>query len=161
MQRRSISRTVIGLATAVILASACATTERATAPGEFRDGGFTSVLGSAIKAPGLETVFFDYDRSAIRSDARPTIGSNAAAIEEHPEWKEIILEGHCDERGSEEYNMALGERRAGAVKRYLVNLGIPASRITTLTFGESRPAMPGQDESNWRYNRRVEFGLPR
>ena len=69
----------------------------------------------------------------------------------------ITIEGHCDERGSEEYNLALGERRASGVKRYLVDLGVPASRLRTVSFGEAKPAVVGHDESAWRYNRRAEF----
>ena len=69
----------------------------------------------------------------------------------------VVIEGNTDERGSEEYNLALGERRADTVKRYLVDLGVPSARLSTVSFGESRPAVQGHDESAWRYNRRVEF----
>ena len=69
----------------------------------------------------------------------------------------MTIEGHCDERGSEEYNLALGERRANAVKRYMVDLGVPSSQLRTVSFGEAKPAVVGHDESAWRYNRRTEF----
>ena len=69
----------------------------------------------------------------------------------------ITIEGHCDERGSEEYNLALGERRANGVKRYLVDLGVPSSRLRTVSFGEVKPSVMGHDESAWRHNRRSDF----
>ncbi len=79
----------------------------------------------------------------------------------HPEWKTITLEGHTDERGTEEYNLALGERRANAVMQYLVDLGVPTGRMITVSFGEGSPAVQGHDESAWRWNRRVEFKVSR
>ena len=103
----------------------------------------------------LHTVYFDYDSYEIRSDARPMLRSNAEAVSESSGV--ITVEGHCDERGSEEYNLALGERRANAVKRYLVDLGVPSSKIRTVSFGEDRPAVAGHTESAWRYNRRTDF----
>ena len=69
----------------------------------------------------------------------------------------MTVEGHCDERGSTEYNLALGERRANAVKRYLVDLGVPSNSLRTVSFGEERAAVQGHDESAWRYNRRADF----
>jgi peptidoglycan-associated lipoprotein len=79
----------------------------------------------------------------------------------HSEWKTITLEGHTDERGSEEYNLALGERRANAAMQYLVDLGVPTGRMITVSFGEGSPAVQGHDESAWRWNRRVEFKVSR
>ena len=83
--------------------------------------------------------------------------NNASVIKENADWGKITVEGNTDERGSEEYNLALGERRATAVKRYLVDLGVPGSRLRTVSFGEAKPAVPGHDESAWRYNRRSDF----
>ena len=103
----------------------------------------------------LETVYFDFDRSEIRASARPKLRDNASAIRSFD--GQIILEGNTDERGTEEYNLALGERRAEAVKRYLVDLGVPGAQLRTVSFGEDRPAVQGHDESAWRYNRRVDF----
>jgi peptidoglycan-associated lipoprotein len=105
----------------------------------------------------LGTVYFDFDRYDIRPDARPILRTNADAITEVP--SSITIEGYCDERGSEEYNLALGERRASSVKRYLVDLGIPSARLRTVSYGEAKPAVLGHDESAWRYNRRAEFVL--
>ncbi len=103
----------------------------------------------------LDTIYFDFDRYDIRSDARPVLRSNASVISDFDGT--VTIEGHCDERGTEEYNLALGERRANATKRYLVDLGVPASRLRTVSYGESRPAVQGHDESAWRYNRRAQF----
>ena len=117
--------------------------------------------GEPEKVRELATIYFDLDSSAIRSDARATLQANSGAIQNNREWRSIILEGHTDDRGSEEYNLALGERRANATRQYLVDLGVPASRLQVVTFGESAPAVQGHDESAWRWNRRVEFRVTR
>jgi peptidoglycan-associated lipoprotein len=125
---------------------------------EFDDGSLddgSSVSTSAISA--LETVYFDFDKSSIRSDSAGVLRSNAGVIKENAGWGQLTIEGNTDERGSEEYNLALGEQRAMAVKRYLVDLGVPESRLRTVSFGEAKPAVPGHDESAWRYNRRSDF----
>jgi peptidoglycan-associated lipoprotein len=108
-------------------------------------------------APALDPVYFDTDEYKLRPDAREALKARAKLLAQHPEWGIVTIQGHCDERGSEEYNLALGERRAAAVKRYLVDLGVPASRLATVTFGENRPAVFGHDESSWRLNRRSEL----
>ena len=110
-----------------------------------------------VSVPELEAVYFDYDRSNVRSDQAPTLRSNSQAINDHSEWQTVVIEGHCDERGSEEYNLALGERRAASVKSYLTNLGLSGSRMDTVSFGESKPSVQGHDESAWKWNRRGEF----
>ncbi len=106
--------------------------------------------------PVLKTVYFDTDKWDIRPDQRATMRDNAAVLEAHPGLK-VIIEGHCDERQTNEYNMVLGLRRAESAKRYLVNLGIDPSRLTTVSYGEERPVAFGHDESSWWQNRRVEF----
>jgi len=103
----------------------------------------------------LGVVYFDYDSAVLRSDATGTLKKNAAAMRASPDAT-VTLEGHCDERGSEEYNLALGERRAEAVRKYLVDLGVPASRLRVVSFGEAKPAVMGHDEAAWKWNRRVE-----
>ena len=123
---------------------------------EFEEGAVTP-SAETTPMPDLGTVYFDFDRYDIRADQKPTLRANAEKILANKGGGVITLEGHCDERGSEEYNLALGERRADAVKRYLVDLGVPASRLRTVSFGEAKPAVVGHDESAWRYNRRVEF----
>lgn len=127
---------------------------------EFDDGGAGASSGSgtrSISLSELQTIYFDYDRYAIRSDSKAALTSNAGAIKSNVSWGVVTIEGHCDERGSEEYNLALGERRANAVRRYLIDLGVEGSRLRTVSFGEARPAVPGHDENAWRYNRRSEF----
>ncbi len=116
----------------------------------------TPRIGDGEPAGNVATIYFDYNRSEIRPDARNLLRSNASAIG-MGDGGRITVEGHCDERGSTEYNLALGERRANAVKRYLVDLGVPSSRLRTVSFGEDRPAVQGHDESAWRYNRRADF----
>jgi len=100
------------------------------------------------------------DPAALRTAARAILDANADILRRYPSWV-VTIEGHCDERGSEEYNLALGERRAEQVKRYLVDLGVPASKLDTVSFGESKPATQGHDESAWRWNRRTEFKVSR
>ncbi len=106
-------------------------------------------------------MYFDFDMALVRDDQKPTIQSNASEIQNRNDWRRVTLQGYCDERGSEEYNLALGERRANSVKRYLETLGVPASRLDTVSFGEADPAVPGHDESAWRWNRRVQFHVTR
>jgi peptidoglycan-associated lipoprotein len=122
---------------------------------EFSDDGGSAPAAAETPVAGLETVYFDYDQSVIRDDQRATLGNNANAIKGMSLAK-VTVEGHCDERGSDEYNLALGERRANAVKQYLADSGVAAT-IDTVSYGESRPAVQGSDESAWRMNRRAEF----
>ncbi len=104
----------------------------------------------------FQTVYFDFDKSAIRSDQRAVLTRNAQLLNQYKTVR-IRLEGHCDERGTEEYNMALGQRRADAVERFLTDYGISSSRITTISYGEMRPVDPGHNEAAWAKNRRCEI----
>lgn len=106
----------------------------------------------------LDTVFyFDFDQSILRAEARSALMIYAEVLKEAP--KSVRLEGHADERGSREYNMALGERRANAVRDFLVMQGVDAMLIETVSYGEERPAMVGSDDTSWGQNRRVEIKL--
>jgi peptidoglycan-associated lipoprotein len=105
---------------------------------------------------GFETIYFDTDKWNIREDARESLKRNAAIMEENPEIT-LTIEGHCDERNTVEYNLALGERRATAARDYLVRLGVDAERMRTISYGEERPVAFGHDESSWKLNRRAEF----
>jgi len=105
----------------------------------------------------LKAIFFDFDSFQIREDMRPRLIENARYLLNHPEIKKVELQGNCDERGSSEYNLALGERRALAVKRFLVNLGVDPKRLVTVSFGEERPLDPRHNEEAWALNRRVDF----
>ena len=104
----------------------------------------------------LKEVYFNYNRSDIRPDARATLKSDAAWLKSNPAVRAQI-EGHCDERGTTDYNMALGAKRAQAVKDYLVNLGIPAARLSTISYGKEAPVCKENSESCWQRNRRGRF----
>lgn len=106
----------------------------------------------------IKDIFFDYDRYDIRPDARETLRANARAFAERPQLR-FTIEGHCDERGSERYNLALGDRRANAAKAFLVEQGIAADRIETVTFGKSQPFCTESNEACWQQNRRAHFVL--
>jgi peptidoglycan-associated lipoprotein len=100
-------------------------------------------------------VYYDFNESRIRVDQQSTLGSNAECVNQM--GKTVRIEGHCDERGTEEYNMALGERRANSSKGYLLNLGVASSSMRTVSYGEERPGCSESDESCWSQNRRTEF----
>lgn len=105
---------------------------------------------------GLDTVFyFDFDKSLLKPEARAALLEHAALLKRNP--RSIRLEGHGDERGTREYNIALGERRANAVKEFLVLQGVPANLIEVISYGEERPAAFGSNEDSWALNRRVEL----
>jgi peptidoglycan-associated lipoprotein len=110
-------------------------------------------------ATTFEAVYFNLDRWQLSEEARQVLKESAKQIEAHPELGVVTIEGHCDAQGSDEYNIALGERRAGAVKSYLVDLGVASSRFDTVTYGERRPAVPGDGERAWRLNRRSEIRI--
>jgi peptidoglycan-associated lipoprotein len=104
----------------------------------------------------LKPIHFDFDAAELRPDALQTLNDNAGHIREHSPLG-VRVEGHCDERGTSEYNLALGDRRARAARDYLVSLGIPATRLRTISYGKERPADPGHSEDAWSKNRRAEF----
>ncbi|MFH0903085.1 MAG: OmpA family protein [Pseudomonadota bacterium] len=110
------------------------------------------------KAPDLLPILFDYNSTTLKPTARDTLAALARFLETNPQMSATVS-GHCDERGTEEYNIALGDSRAGVVRDYLVRLGIDDSRIRTISFGELRPVDPGHDESAWTKNRRSEWEL--
>lgn len=104
----------------------------------------------------FDTVYFDFDKSDIRSDQRSSLNRNAELLSRYQTVR-IQIEGHCDERGTDAYNIALGDRRAESARRYLIDYGISSSRITTVSYGESRPVDSGHNETAWSKNRRCEF----
>ncbi len=105
----------------------------------------------------LTTIYFDYDSSNIREDQRSALDENARKLREYQPEDMVVVEGYCDERGTIEYNLALGERRAQAIKTYLVDAGVAESRIETVSYGEEQPAVMGSDESALAQNRRAEL----
>ncbi len=104
----------------------------------------------------LSDAFFDFDRFTIRSDARATLEANAALLKSQPDRK-ILIEGHCDERGTSAYNLVLGERRAQAAGQYLQDLGVPSSQIQITSYGKERPFCTEHSEACWQSNRRAHF----
>ena len=101
-------------------------------------------------------IYFDFDQAGIDAAMRPVLTSNADYMKESP-GTVIVIEGNCDERGTNEYNLALAERRAINAKEYMVNLGVDPARIRTVSYGEERPLFSGQEESDWSQNRRADF----
>ena len=143
-----------GLATKEDLAKAIKGEEIPVALSE----GMTRELMTDEEKAVFKTVYFDFDKSEIRSDARPVLERVADYLKKSPAVK-IVVEGHCDEMGTEEYNMALGERRALSVRRYLVTLGVAPERIGTVSYGEERPLDPAHNDAAWAKNRRCEFKI--
>ena len=104
----------------------------------------------------LGTIYFDYDKASIRDDAKATLDTNAYWLKRFRTIK-ILVEGHCDERGTEEYNLALGEKRAKSAEDYLLSMGIGSDRIKIISYGKSQSINPGHDEAAWQMNRRAQF----
>ena len=111
---------------------------------------------AASKTASLEPVFFDFDQWSIREDQKEVMAKNSQWLKSNPNVK-VRLEGHCDERGTAEYNLALGQKRAEGVKSFLEGLGISNQRMATISYGEERPLDPGHNEEAWAKNRRVDI----
>ena len=139
------------------------------APSASSAGGGTEPVAAppaALSAPSgaaplgetlsLGDIFFDFDQHTIRRDAQSTLSANAAWFNSRA-GKAVVIEGHCDERGTQAYNLVLGEKRARSTKRYLEDLGVPASRLKTTSYGELRPFCKERDESCYQQNRRAHF----
>ena len=155
---------VLSIIAAVVLLAACASEQPQPAKpgaGPGMQAQPAPVAGAQI-VPGSQAdlvanvgdrVFFDYDKSDLRADARAQVEKWAQWLKKYPQ-NTVTIEGHCDERGTREYNLALGERRAAAAKKYLAALGIEARRIATISYGKERPAVVGSNEAAWAQNRR-------
>lgn len=120
-------------------------------------GGSGTAMDSATSRFVNEDVHFAYDSSALDAEAQAVLKSKAEFMRTNS--GNVTIEGHCDERGTSEYNMALGERRAQSAKKFLTNLGIAGSRLNTVSYGKERPLVMGNDESAWAKNRRAHFEL--
>lgn len=120
------------------------------------DKDLQGIQDEAVRTGLLGDIFFDFDKFDLRADARERLQKNADFMNQYPTL-EFGLEGHCDERGTNEYNLALGERRAHAAKDYLVSLGVSSNHIRTISYGEEKPFCMGHDESCWQDNRRGHF----
>ena len=136
---------------AMFVIAACSNDQQAAAPAT------TTVTPGSVadfRQNVGDRVFFDTDQSTIREDGRQTLNRQAEWLKKYGNYQ-VTVEGHCDERGTREYNLALGERRANAARQYLVAQGIPASRIKTISYGKERPDPTGSDEAAWARNRRA------
>jgi peptidoglycan-associated lipoprotein len=111
-----------------------------------------------VPAASLQTVYFDFDSYVLSAEARDTLKKNAEWIMQNPAAK-VQVQGNCDERGSAEYNLALGENRAKAALKYLQTLGIPSDRLSYISYGKEKPVDPGHDDAAWAKNRRDDFAL--
>ena len=158
-------RTFAAIAALALLAGCQTTGSGSTARGEMGpEGGDKAAMlegdgmrtGSERLPLDFRTIYFAYDKSELRPAAKSDLKYNAEVMRQHPGAR-LFVEGHCDERGTNEYNLALGERRARAAKSYLVDLGVPASRVATASYGEERPVVKGHNEQAWAKNRRDEF----
>jgi peptidoglycan-associated lipoprotein len=127
-----------------------------TLPPGGRVAGETGETGEAKEMTSPADIFFDFDQYNIRSDAQTVLAANAAWLRSQS-GKSVLIEGHCDERGTLAYNLVLGEKRAKSTKRYLEDLGIPGSRIQTTSYGEVRPFCKEHNEGCWSKNRRAHF----
>ncbi len=118
------------------------------------DGDLDSINEYLRRQRLLGDAYFDYDRAELSEEAREQLAKNTRFLTQNPRFA-LTVEGHCDERGTAEYNLALGERRAQSAKGYMVSLGVPASRLTAISYGKERPVCSDTEESCWRQNRRA------
>ena len=165
MKHRPVIGRILLLSAASLALSACATKapkELPPDPGPAVDTGSTDTGGAPIPGSqadfqaftrGADTIYFDTDRYNIDSADIAALQTQAQWLSRYPN-KRATIEGHADERGTRDYNLALGERRANAAKNYLVSLGVDASRISTVSYGKERPIALGSDEESWARNRR-------
>lgn len=160
-----LSRSLL-MATAIIALAACSKkppAELPPAPGGDTGAATTPATPSGpvkgsqedfVASVSSDRIFFALDQYDIDAEDQQTLQSQAAWLQQNPNVR-VTIEGHCDERGTRDYNIALGERRANAAKNYLASLGVDSSRITTISYGKERPAALGSDESAWAQNRRA------
>jgi peptidoglycan-associated lipoprotein len=160
-------KTLLIPALALVLVTACAKPKKVDSEGAAAAEGSAPVIGDKAigydaqgsdsgQIAGLYTVNFEYDQARLTDAARKKLADNAAWMKSHAAVT-VQIEGHTDERGSVEYNLSLGERRAKSVKSYLQGLGVDSKRMTILSYGEEKPAYQGHDEGAWSKNRRANF----
>ena len=116
----------------------------------------SETVPSHMDLAGMSNIYFDFDQFTLSAEARKTLADNAKYLKANS-GTQVVVEGHCDERGSDEYNLALGESRALAAKNYLVSLGVNAKQLSVISYGEEKPAAMGSNEEAWAKNRRAEF----
>jgi len=149
------------MAAAIFALAACSSTPDPNASSSTSSGtgsGTTSYasLQEALRAEVGDRVFFDFDRYDLRPDAQATVQALSAWLDGNPQVT-MTIEGHTDDRGTRDYNLALGERRANSVRQYLVSLGTNTNRLAVISYGEERPEALGSDEASWARNRRAVF----
>lgn len=127
---------------------------------EDLSGSLAEVNARAQQQGWIRDAFFAFDAFTLSTESQDNLAISAAWLKGHPEFR-LVIEGHADERGTEQYNLALGEKRANAAKDYLVALGVPAAKIRTISYGEERPFATGSNESAWAKNRRAHLVLER
>jgi peptidoglycan-associated lipoprotein len=149
-----------GVAVLCAAIAACESSKGPSAPSNTGFGQEQTPSSHAAVSPAdssmFRTIYFDFDRSDLRPDAREGLQANASYLKGNSSVQ-ITIEGNCDEGGSNEYNLALGKRRAEAAYKYLVDLGVESSRMTTVSYGEEKPAVEGHNELAWAKNRRDDF----
>jgi peptidoglycan-associated lipoprotein len=151
-----MKKTVLALVSSLFVLAACesSSTDSGAAGGAGGAGGVATPGTQGDLSTNIgDRVFYDYDSAVLSNEAQATLGRQAQWLQQYGNVN-VVIEGHCDERGTREYNIALGERRAAAVKNHLVSLGVAASRISTISYGKERPAVMGSDESSYAQNRR-------
>jgi peptidoglycan-associated lipoprotein len=144
---------------AVLSLGACSSTPEPSATGTGGSTTTTTTYGTLqeqLRAEVGDRVFFEFDRYDLRPDAQATVQALAAWLNSNPQVT-LTVEGHADERGTREYNLALGERRANSVRQYLNSLGTNSNRLAVISYGEERPEALGSDEASWARNRRAVF----
>ena len=146
---------ILGLLAAVLLVAACETTPPPSSQTATNPGAVVATPGSQADFSQNvgDRVFFDYDSFQLTPEARQTLTRQSAWLKQYGNWR-ITVEGHADERGTREYNLALGERRASSVRAFLISQGIPANRVGTISYGKERPAVAGSTEQAYSQNRR-------
>lgn len=154
-----LSTTILAMFSSVLLLAACETAPNSNSTNGTHGGNYGGPGANGENTLDKEhnvgdRVFFDFDSSVIKTEGQDTLQKQADWLKKNASLN-VTVEGHCDERGTREYNLALGERRAAAAKHYLVSLGVEAGRIQTISYGKERPAVVGSDESAWSQNRRA------
>lgn len=154
---------------AMIILAGCSSKSAVSTSGEAPGAGYGAASGAssdvtvenlagdnAVAGPVIGDVFFEFDSSALSDEAQKQLKQNATWLGKHP-MVSVTIQGHCDERGTDEYNLALGEHRAVAAKEYLITAGVSANRLSTVSYGEEMPFDPGHNAEAWAKNRRDHF----
>lgn len=144
---------LFAIAFTLVMLAACKSHVPANSAGSWLDGDRSSTTGDQTGA--VNVVYFDFDKSGLDTEAKEKLHKQAEMWKASKNQPVLVIEGHCDERGTVEYNLALGARRAEAAKKELEKLGIPSNKLETISYGKERPAVTGNDEYSWGLNRRA------